>query len=111
MTWEFSMSGELKESPERKSREISSQGDSSVRLKSDLWREIMRWLTPNHIDALGDFMWNCALSICVLATVFLEAIGVFQGSQNGDLLLIGLGASMASRLRRASFHRRARPRR
>src|SRR5258708_36489806 len=107
------MSDEPKESPERKSRENSSEGGSSVRLTSDgeLWHELMRWLTPNHIDALGDFMWNCALSICVLATVFLEAIGVFQGSQNGDLLLIGLGASMASRLRRASFHRRAPPNR
>ena len=106
------MSGEPKESPERKSRE-NSLGGSSVRLMSDgeLWHELMQWLTPNRIEALGDFLWNCALSICVLATVFLEAIGVFQSSRNGALLLISLGASMASRLRRASFCRCARPRR
>jgi hypothetical protein len=69
------MSGELRESSGPKSRETSSQGSRSVPLKGngELWRETMRWLTPNHIEALGDFMWNCAISICVLATVFLEA--------------------------------------
>ncbi len=104
------MSGEPKESPERKSRLSSSQDGRSVRVNGGaaFWREIMRWLTPNHIEALGHFMWNCALSICVLATVFLEAIGVFQRPRNGDLLLIGLGSSVASGLRRASFHHHAR---
>ncbi len=107
------MSEEQKEFPERKSRGISSQGSRSVRLKSngERWREIMRWLSASRIDALGVFMWDCTLSICVLATVFFEAVGVFQSSRNGDLLLLGLGSSIASRLRRASFYLRARHRR
>jgi hypothetical protein len=101
---------ELKESPELKSGEISSRGGKSGRLKIDFWREVMRWLTPSRIEALSDFMWDSGLSICVLAIVFLEAIGAFHSSRNSDLLLISLGASMASRLRRGSFYRRVRSR-
>lgn len=74
-------------------------------------RELLQWLTTNHITALSFFILSFALSACVLANLFLEAIGVFQSPRNDALLFIGLGYSVTSGLKWAHLPRRVRPRR
>ncbi len=107
----FQMGGESNEPLKRDSRLIPSRYDRVGRLNGhpELWRELIHWLTPNQFLALGYFILSLTLSICILSTVFLEAMGLLQTSRAGDVLLIGLGCLITSGLRQATFPRRARP--